>query len=298
MFKNMTIYRLKGFEVSADEVNAALHVNRFKPCGPLDMESTGWAAPSDAADLVHVCEGQILLALTTEKKILPAAVVKRVARERAKEIEEQQGFMPGRKQMRELREAVTDELLPRAMSTISTVRVWIDRENGWLVIDTASPSRADHVLKMLLKSIDNLPIESLRTMSSPIAAMTDWLGADEAPGEFMIDRDAILRTTGEGRGTIKLTNLTLEADDIGRHIAAGKQCTQLAMTWNDRISFVLTENMTIKRITPLDTYKETSGEDIQNADERFDADFLLMTGALNKMLGALVDALGGEFKQF
>lgn len=298
MFKNLTIYRLDAFDMlglsmNIEPLTTQLTTQAFKPCGPMEMESTGWTAPREQDGvLAHVCEWNILLALTTEKKILPGGVINRMAKERAEEIADQQGFMPGRKQMREIKERVTDELLPQALSAMSTVRVWIDRANGWLVIDTASASRADHVLKMLLKSIDKLPIECLNTLHSPLTSMTNWLAHDEAPGGFTIDRDAILRTTGEGRGTVKFSNLTLEAADIGRHIAAGKQCTQLAMTWADRISFVLTESMAIKRVTPLDTLKENA--EALDDDERFDADFLLMSGNLNAMLRELVSALGGE----
>ena len=88
---------------------------------------------------------------------------------------------------------------------------------------------------------------------------------------------------------------TLEPDDIRRHIAAGKQCTRLAMTWNDRVSFVLTESLAIKGIKPLDVIKE--GESAtHNDDERFDNDIVLMTGELSKMLADIVEALGGEAK--
>ncbi len=78
-----------------------------------------------------------------------------------------------------------------------------------------------------------------------------------------------------------------------RHIASGKQCTRLAMTWNDRISFVLTESLAIKGIKPLDVIKENDAS-TRNDDERFDNDMMLMTGELAKMMADIVEALGGE----
>src|SRR3546814_19571939 len=69
------------------------------------------------------------------------------------------------------------------------------------------------------------------------------------------------------------------------------------MTWSDRISFVLTEALTIKRVTPLDVIKDESDTTAQNEDERFDADMMLMTGELSKMLTDLVAALGGEVQK-
>ena len=93
----------------------------------------------------------MLLMLGTEKKLLPASVINQVTKARAAEIEEQQGFKPGRKQMKELKEQVTDELLPRAFSIRRDTRVWIDPVNGWLVVDSSSPAKADEILKLLLE---------------------------------------------------------------------------------------------------------------------------------------------------
>jgi recombination associated protein RdgC len=88
---------------------------------------------------------------------------------------------------------------------------------------------------------------------------------------------------------------TLERGDVGAHIAAGKQCTRLAMTWDSKISFVLTESLAVKSIKQLDVMKE--GQAVTyNDDERFDNDIALMTGEMAKMLADLVEALGGEVK--
>lgn len=109
-----------------------------------------------------------------------------------------------------------------------------------------------------------------------------------------IDQDTELRSAGEDKATVRYISQTLDLDDSRRHIAAGKQCTKLALTWSDRISFVLTESLAIKRVTALDVIKENTDSKMQDDEERFDSDFLLMTGELNRMLGDLVAALGGE----
>lgn len=293
-FKNLQIYRLPArWAMTAAVLEQALAPQQFTPATSMDLVRQGWAAPRGAdAPLVHAVGGQFLLQLKTEKKLLPSTVVNQVAAARALEMEEAQGFLPGKKAMKELKERVTDELLPRAFAILSTTAVWIDPVNGWLVVDAASPSKADEVIKLLLKSVDKLPLESLRVMRSPVGAMTEWLQADESPAGFTVDQDAIMRATGESKAQVAYKRHTLEADDIRRHIAAGKQCTRLAMTWNDKISFVLDESLAIKSVKALDILRECAiGE---AADERFDSDFTLMTGELAKMLAHLVEALGGE----
>lgn len=294
-FKNLQIYRLPApWAITAAQLEADLAPHAFQPCTSLDMQSQGWVSPRENGELVYTLNKQILLLLGTEKKLLPTTVINQVTKIKAAEIEEQQGFKPGRKQMKELKEDVTDELLPRAFSIWRQTWVWIDPVNGWLVVDAGSPAKADEVLKLLIKSIEKLPMEALHVVQSPVAAMTEWLLADTAPHGFTVDQDTELRATGEGKATVRYVRHTLEAEDVQRHIAAGKQCTRLAMSWADKISFVLTESLTIKRVAPLDVIKENADSTAQNDDERFDSDVMLMTGELNRMLSDLVAALGGE----
>jgi recombination associated protein RdgC len=296
-FKNLQIYRLTApWTLSAEQLEASLASQAFAPCTSLDMQSQGWVSPRDNGMLVHTVNRQLLLQLGTEKKLLPSSVINQVSKARAAELEEQQGFKPGRKQMKEIKEQVTDELLPRAFSIQRSTRAWIDPVNGWLVIDAASPAKADEVFKLLLKSLETLPFASLRTERSPLTAMTDWLASDEAPAGFTVDQDTELRATGEGKATVRYVRHTLEPDDVRRHIASGKQCTRLAMTWSDRVSFVLTESLAIKRVAALDVLKENDSA-MQNDDERFDTDFALMTGELAKLMTVIVQALGGEEQQ-
>ncbi|EJN09732.1 recombination-associated protein RdgC [Herbaspirillum sp. YR522] len=297
-FKNLQIYRLPApWTVNPDELEAQLAPQAFTACSSIEMQSQGWVSPRGNERLVHVVNRQLLLQLSTEKKLLPSSVINQVTKARAAELEEQQGFPPGRKQTKELKEQVTDELLPRAFSVTRSTFVWIDPVNGWLLVDAGSPSKAEEVLKLLFKAIPKFPLETLRTVMSPGAAMTDWLASDEAPFGFTVDQDTELRSTGEGKATVRYVRHTLEADDVRRHIESGKQCTRLALTWSDKVSFVLTENLSVKRIAPLDVLKEESEIGGRDENERLDGDFLLMTGELAKLLASLVEALGGQLKE-
>jgi len=293
-FKNLQIYRLPApWAYTPEQLEEALSSNKFTPATSMDLMRQGWDTPRPNGGLVHVVNKQMLILLGTEKKLLPATVINQVAKARAAEMEEAQGFAPGKKALKELKERVADELLPRAFSIRSNVWTWIDPVNGWLVIDAASPAKADEVIKLLLKAVDKLPLESLRVQRSPVAVMTEWLQADDAPAGFTVDMDTELRATGESKATVRYVRHTLEADDVRRHIAAGKQCTRLAMTWNDKISFVLTESLAIKSVKPRDVIKETESS-TKNDEERFDGDLMLMTGELSKLMADVVEALGGE----
>lgn len=293
-FKNIFIFRTATDNtINADTLNEKLALKPLLACGGLDKLSRGWVT-CNGDKLVHSANKQILFALGVEQKLLPTTIVNRFAKERVADIEAQQGYKVGRKELKELKESITEELLPRAFAIQRTTYAWLDPINGYLIIDAASSAKTEELLTLMNKTLDDLPFRPLNTNISPVAAMTDWLAGNNAPAGFTIDRELELRATGESKATIRYANHALEGDEILKHIAAGKRVTRLGMTWNDRISFVLTESMQIKRIEFLDIIKEESTAMAENADELFELDFTLMTGELAKMLADLTEALGGE----
>lgn len=298
-FRSLTVYRVPaGWDMNAETLAEKLQPQAFTSGSSLEEVSIGWVPPREGhPSLVHSVNGQMLIALRQEKKLLPAKVVAQVVKQRAEKLEED-GFKPGRRQLKELKEQVRDELLPRAFSLASDTRVWIDPINGWLVVDAGSAAKAEVVFTFLLKAIDRLPARALKVSDSIAGAMTAWLAEGEAPAGFTVDQDAELKSR-DGKATIRYANQSIEQDDIGRHMKAGKQCTRLALTWADRVSFMLGDKLEIRRIRPLDVLKESAGEfgAQASADERFDSDMTLMTGELARMLADVVDALGGEPKE-
>jgi recombination associated protein RdgC len=217
-----------------------------------------------------------------------------VATERAVQIAEQQGFPVGRRQMRELKERVTEELRARALTRRRITRAWIDPANGWFIVDAAGGSRADELVETLRDTLGSLPVQFLETERAPHASMAAWLMLGDAPMRFIIDQDLELQAVDKTKPTVRYVRHPLEGKDIQAHITAGKYPTRLGLTWNDRVSFVLTEKLQVKRLQFLNISKDKPEDESQSAEEQFEIDFLLMTGELAQMLSDLREALGGE----
>jgi len=290
-FKNLSIYRLpRPWPLSAEDLSADLAKLPLTLPGAIDAQSTGWVSPRGNDQFVHVVNQQVLLAFGAHQKLLPNEVINQFAADKIKETEENEGRRVGRKETREIRESVTIELLPRFTRRRTTFG-WIDPVNGWLIIDSATSSKADEFLG-LLRATNNIPLKLLRANRSPAAAMTGWVAAGEAPKGFTIDQDLSLESAEHAK--VRYVKHSLEGEGVRQMIAEGKVATQLAMTWNDRISFVLTDDLRIKRLAFLDILKEQSDGQAENEEERFDLDFALMTGEVARLLDDLVEALGGE----
>jgi len=294
-FRDLQIYRLPaGWDITAEQLEEQIAKKPFHPCGSQDTESRGWLSPLNNDVLVHAVGDQWLVSLGFEHRLLPSAVVKQEADARAEELAEQQGYKLGRKQMKELRDQVTQELLPRAFTRRRRMFAWIDPVNGWLVIDAASQSKAEDMLEQLRHTLDSFPLTLLRTELSPISAMANWLDRGRAPDGFTIDQDCELRSISEDKAAVRYVRHPLEGEEVKGHLEAGKLPTRLALTFEDRISFVLTERREVKRLDFLDLVRDQVQGEKEDAEALFNAEFALMTGELQRLLGALVTALGGE----
>lgn len=126
-------------------------------------------------------------------------------------------------------------------------------------------------------------------------SMASWLMLGDAPLRFTIDQDLELQAADKTKATIRYSRFPLEGKEIRTHLQSGMTATKLGLTWNDRISFVLTEKLQLKRLEFLHVEKEKAdGQSEITPEEQFDMDFTLMAGELSQLLSDLAQALGGE----
>lgn len=294
-FKNLIIYRLPvDWSVSAAEIEEHLSKRPLQPCGPFDMFSRGWVAPAATGRLLHTVNQQHLVALGVDQKLLPASIIRQVAAERAAAQATEQGFPVGRRQMRDIKLRVTEELRARALTRRRITRAWIDPENGWFVVDAAGGAKADELIDTLRDTLGSLAVTFMETVRSPQQSMSAWLTHGDAPSRFVIDQDLELQSADANKATVRYARHPLDVREVQQHLKAGKYPMKLGLTWSDRISFMLTDKLQVKRLEFLEMTRDTAdGGDVDEA-EQFDIDFAVMTGELAKLLEDLGEALGGQ----
>ena len=300
MFKNVMVYRIgEGWNPSLAEVEAALQTARFAECGASQDKSIGWIEPrgQEHGLLVESVGGQWMVKLMIESKAVPGNVVRRQLDERITAIEATTGRKPGKKEKRDLQDEILLSLLPQAFPRQATVLVWIDLENHRLVLDSGSQGKADEAISALMKAFSGLSVALVQTAITPQAAMTEWLLApapEDWPADLSVERECVLKATGEDAASIRFTRHHLANDDVRKHVLEGKLPTQLAVSWDGRVSFVLTETLQLKKVQFLDGVMDESGTD--KKEDRFDSDVILATGLLGPLLDSLIAALGGELE--
>jgi recombination associated protein RdgC len=308
MFKNACFFRIADDFVLPDlaAFERVLHKARFVPTGPTQSESSGWVAPrgNKSKVLAEMVGGHLLLKQCTEKRAVPSSAVKSAVEEKIERYKQETGNerVPS-KLKKEFKEQVLLDLLPRAFTKRITTLLWLDPRAKLLVVDAGSLGAADRIVSSLLAALLDVPgagpaldLQLVQTQTSPSASMAHWLSTREAPWRFTVDRDCELKAADEQKSTVRYARHTLDIDEVAQHIAAGKVPTQLAMTWNDRVSFVLSEAGQVRRLKMLDVVVKEGKDRAGKDDEGFDTNAAILTGELSALIPDLVEALGGELE--
>jgi len=298
-FRNARVFRFtKPFEITAETLEAQLQTEAFRPCGPQESSRQGWVPPMGrhSDQLVHSAGGCFLIALRKEEKLLPASVVKELVDEKAEAIEIEQARKVRRKERDELKEEITLEMLPRAFSKNRRCYAYLAPADGVLVVDAGSAKQAEDLASALRKSVGSLPVRPPAVEQAPSFTFTGWLDHTIGlPSAIDLGTECELKDPSEDGAVVRCKGLDLRGDDVRTHLNAGMLVTRLALTWDDNVSFVLDEELGIKRLKFGETLQEKLDDvDSDDAAARFDAAFSLMTLELSRLIPGLLEALGGE----
>ncbi|AKU63188.1 recombinase RdgC [Aggregatibacter aphrophilus] len=293
-FKNAMIYRLtKSLDWSEKTLSDALENNQYHSCNQSEMSKFGWSTPLKGSELLYFTVGkQILLLAQKEEKILPAHVIKRELDARVEKLEQAENRKLKKVEKQTLKDDVVATLLPRAFSKYQQTTLWIDAENNLIYVDAASAKRAEEALALLRKSLGSLPVVPLTFANEPSLVMQEWVAKESIPQWLVSLEEAELRDANNG--VIRCKQQALDSDEI-LSLVNSKYVTKLALEWEEHLSFVLNEDCSLKRLKFADQIREKN-DDILKEDyaQRFDADFVLMTGILSKLTENLLHDFGGE----
>ncbi len=299
-FKNLSIFRLtEVFTLTSEELDQKLEALTFRPCGSHEEFTFGWTPPLGKASqsLVHKTNGYMMLCVKKEERVLPASVLNEMLQEKIAEQEEQQARKLSKKERTELKDELIFDLLPRAFTFSRKIYAYIDPQGGWLIVNAASAKSAEDLVSLLRKSLGSLPAIPLSTVEKPIATMTQWLLNNKIADDVTIEDECELRAPEEAGGIVRCKRHDLALPEITNHLSTGKEVIKLAVNWAERISFIIDENLAIKRLRFLELIQDQVA-DIETDDEaaQFDVDFSIMTAELSVFLPRLIELFGGENK--
>ncbi|WP_339859425.1 recombination-associated protein RdgC [Pseudohongiella acticola] len=300
-FKNIRLYQFtRPFELSADELDKKLSEFVFQPCNTFERSRFGWISPlgKEEEALTHSVGHAVMVCARKDEKLLPASVVNDAVNEKIEELEAKQARKVYRKEKLQIKDDVIATLLPRAFSRTRKVYAYIDKRAGLLIINTSSASAAEELISGLRECLGSLPVVPADVQHAPGPVMTNWLQSQAAEGQFEISESCELFNPAEDGNSIRCSGQDLTADEIRVHLEAGKQVKKLGVVWNQSLSCVLADDLTIRRLRFEDMVLDKAQEaDAETAAQQFDQDFAVMSLTLSELFNAVFAVFGGAREQ-
>ncbi|MDQ6975121.1 MAG: recombination-associated protein RdgC [Mariprofundaceae bacterium] len=293
-FNNIHFYRFESpFTMDEQTLGEKLGEHAARACGQIEQSCEGWAKPlgRDGHTLVHQTDGQLMICLQRQDRLLPSSVVREQLDEQVWALEHEKGRALNRHEKADLKDELVQTLLPQAFVRTSHVYACILPQDGWLIINASSVKRAEDFLAALIKTIPTLSLVAPQPEESLSDVMRHWmLDETRMPEGFTLEDACKLTSQGEHGGSIQCRQEDLAKDEILAHVRGGKAVTELALNWQSRISFVLSEDLSLKKLRFDSAVLDEAG-DADDASTRFDADFTIMAGELRQLIAALMAAL-------
>lgn len=279
-FKNLQIFQLKETEnFDSNELIAKIPEHPLKECGSQDEFTFGWMPLIRNSEQWTIASDRCLLMRAgKEEKVLPSAVVREELEAKVAEIELVEGRKVGRKEKGDLKDELVFTLRPKAFAKRSDIWAYIDLKAKLLVLNSTNAGMTEQLFKLLQTTLGSFPMVPLQAQVSPASLMTDWLIKNELPASLETGDECEIQDSSEDKAKIRFKSLEPLSEDVTRHLEQGMSVKNLALRWTDKLSFVLNDDLTLKKVKFDDTLKETAFNDSQGGSlSDMDANFSLMS---------------------
>ncbi|MGQ4660668.1 recombination-associated protein RdgC [Lysobacter sp. F6437] len=292
-FRNLTFFRFPA-STKLDDLDTGLEDCQLKPVGPLELSSRGFVSPFGRdSELLAARQGDaIWLTVGGEDRLLPGAVVNDMLARKLEEIEQKEGRKPGGRTRKRIKDELITDLLPRAFIKPSRTDALLDLEHGIAVIDSSSRKSAENVCSEIRRALGSFPALPLNAEVPPRSILTGWVAGEPLPDGLSIGDECELRDPVDQGAVVKVQRMDLHSDEIARHLETGKQVTRLALSLDDHVSFVLGEDLVVRKFKLLDgAVDQLDNNNADDARAEMDARFVLMSAEVKRLFAVLESAL-------
>lgn len=293
LYKQIKLFKLtEAFNLTKEKIQEKLEFFTFRDCPPSHLQSLGWVPPinDENAPLLQMLNGYLTLCLQIEEKILPAIVIRQELIKKVRMIEKKEDRKVYQKEKNTIKDELIMTLLPRAFTKISQIYAYIDVKNAMLVLSTTNEKRGEQFLSLFKKSFGDI-IEAFE-MENLSHTLTHWLQHQSYPTEFAIEKSCVLQDQNQTNRVIRAQHQDLFASSIQTLIKDGCQVKQIALEWQDQVSFHLLNDFSFSAIKFKDEIiAATKDLELETIEQKFTADFFLLTETITKLVQALVNAL-------
>jgi recombination associated protein RdgC len=293
MFRNLRFYHVTSpWPASEEHLSELLSANAFSPCGPFAERSAGWEPPGTDEDgpLCRRLNGADLLQLRTQSRVLPVAAINEALETRLAEFRTRMKMEPTRGEVRRLKEETRDSLLSKSLVKSERSRACFIHADSLLVIDAGTASKAEWVIDQLRPCFEQFVCIPLVFNNLPADLLTGIFMGDSPLG-FSLGRECRMQDVSDSRSTVTWRDFELSDHSIRQHVVEGMKITHLGVGFDQVMTCVIDQDAVISKVKFIQGEAvEQWGEDPQ---AKLDADFVLLTGAVRRLVEDLKKLLGG-----
>lgn len=289
LFKNLTFFRFLPEVLENHDLESCLTENALQPVGPTSLASHGFVSPfaKDDAAMHHRIGNWILVARACQKRILPKAAVNDEVAKRVRE-RQRAGAAVGKRALRQIKEEVVFEMLPKAFTATTRTFAHIDLKHGFIAVDTTTAKVAEDICTGLRVALGSFPAVPLAPRVDPRTILTGWLeSGPSAP--WLLGHAAEMKDPVEKGAVAKLQRQDLEAEEALCHLEAGKCVARVEVVWRDRLALTLGEDLVIRKLQGTDLLNE--GRDPASGGEaaEIDGQYALLAAELDGLFESLAE---------
>lgn len=300
LFSNLTLYRFPlafgglapaSFEDAITDLDDRLAEHAARPVGPMELSARGWVPPlgRHTEALSHRVDGCIWIALGGEDKVLPNAVVNEFLARKVDDLIEHEGRRPSSRHRRQLKDDILQDLLHRAFARPYRLDAYLDLQAGFIAINTSSQTQAEALTSFLRETLGTFPCGRLTSRSAESAVLTSWVTQDALPDALTLGDECELRDPSDHGAVVKCRGVDPDDEQVRTHLDAGYQVTRLGLQHQEHVSFVLGEDLVLRRLRFLDGALDSLDDTRRETDQdEADARFALMVGEVRRLF-ALMD---------
>ncbi len=293
MFRNLRFYRVTSpWPDSEEKLSEILSTNAFSPCGSFAERSAGWEAFGTNEDepLCRRLNGADLFQLRTQSRVLPVAAINEALEDRLAEFRSRMKLEPTRSEVRRLKEETRDKLLPTSLVKSERNRACFIQSESLLVIDVGTVTKAEWVIDQLRASFDEFYCTPLTFNNSPADLLTGIFMGDSPLG-FSLGHECRMQDVKDTKSVVTWRDFELSDHSIRQHVVEGMRITHLGVGFDEVMTCVIDQEGVISKV------KFIEGEVVDQWGEdpmaKMDADFVLLTGAVRRLMEDLKKLLGG-----
>jgi recombination associated protein RdgC len=159
-------------------------------------------------------------------------------------------------------------------------------------VDTSSRKSAEAVASEVRNAIGSFPALPLNAEVAPRSVLTGWIAGEPLPEGLSLGDECELRDPADTGAVVKVQRMELSGEEIAKHLESGKQVARLALVLDDHASFVLGDDLVVRKFKLLDgAVDQLESTDRDDMKAELDARFALMSGELRRLFAVLEPAL-------